>query len=311
MRFIIVLLFMVVACSRGESATSEGTKPDPKPATGLLEKGAPPYATLEASFKPGLKQPLRVKSEWRIAAGYGSLVSANFEMAAFTYDVQTEVKGVAGGMAHFEFVIAEVTATSSDKVSQRYVDLGKKSAALLKGAQGSFTINQRGLVEAVDIMPPAEVTTILHDMIEQVARGIRLASLPLPEGPVGKGAKWTITQPLQQRGANTEQTSTVELVGIDDSLLQAKVVYQTTAPDQTFELPGNPARAQYKLQQLGFEGQAEGTWEPGRFAPKNATETTDIIFKMRSLEEKPNTVIMSRTTTLTVEAPSPSSGTKE
>ncbi len=318
MRYVILLLLVLGACSRGDSAVSreQGAKPEPTvtaeaspsqpaltgPSVELVHQGAPPYAKLRTSFEVGSKETLRVKSEWRVAAGVGALVSANFEMPSFTYDVGAEVKEVVGDTTRFEFVIAEIRAEPNAKVSPRYVEIGKKSAALLKGMRGSFSIDGQGLVQTVDITPPVEVTTILHDMIEQVERGIRLASLPLPDGPVGKGAKWTATHALEQRGVHTQQTSSLELLSVEGSLLQGKVTYQTTAPMQTFELPGNPARAKYDLKQIGFEGQAEGTWKLGHLAPRKATETTDIIFKMKSTDAKPQDVIMSRTSTLSVDA---------
>ena len=329
MRYAIVLLLVIGACSRGTPATEEQSAQQESPAAeapaeapaespaakaegpalsldtaatlALVDNGKPPHKALRTSFKPGSKHALRVRSEWEIAASYGPFASPNATMPSFTYALEAEVKEVTNGTARFGFRVVEVSAKSSDAVKPAQVEEGKSAAASLQGVTGSFTIDPRGLVQAFSIGARPEATTMVHDMLEQIERGIRLASLPLPEEPIGEGATWTTTHVMKQRGALTEQASTYELVSTDGPRLQAKVTHQMTAPKQIFSLSGNPAKASYKLVELGVEGQGQGTWELGRLTPPSASEKTAIVFKMTIVGAKPAAVLMSNSTTLQVD----------
>jgi hypothetical protein len=125
-----------------------------------------------------------------------------------------------------------------------------------------------------------------------------LASLPLPEEPVGKGAKWRATQVVEHRGARIQQKSTYELLSVKGSRVRASVTFEQTAPVQRIRPPGGSLDIQ--LTELKFEGDGEGTWQLGKLAPRSASEKTMTVLAMDKRKPKPQIVLVGTTVTLKV-----------
>ncbi|MDH3201041.1 MAG: hypothetical protein OEM15_09130 [Myxococcales bacterium] len=334
MRILILFLIVAGACSRSETSepvekapeptAEEAPKPakeaapepppapppgleapidlDAPPTVTLLDAGKAPHKALRASFEPGAKQSLRVESHWTVETVYGPLVRTKAVMPSLVYELQTEVKEASDGGAQFAFRVTKVTAKSSKEVKPGQFEAAKKVGASLEGATGSFSISPRGMVEDLTIDAPSDASLFASDMIDQVKQAIRLSNLPLPEEPIGKGAKWTATQVLEQRTAKIKHTSTFELADVKGERVRAMSEHATETPKQKLKLPGSRSGATFDLDKLEFSGESKGAWQLNQLGPASASEHTVSVFVMTATAPKRETVIMSVDTTLEIKA---------
>jgi hypothetical protein len=338
MRVWILLLVVASACSRTETsqpaeqapepAAQEAVQTDeeptaaekptaeeaPKPPPGieavidlgapptvkLLDAGKAPYKPLRTKFEAGAKQSLRIQSDWMVETVYGPVLKVTSEMPSLVYELETEVKEARDDGARFGFRVAKVAAKSREGVKPEQLEAAQKIGASLEGKTGSFSISPRGIVEKLTMQAPPDASLLVSDMIDQIKRAIRLSSLPLPEEPVGKGAKWTATQILEQRTAQFQHTSTYELGDATEKQVKATGEQTAEAPKQDLTLPGSRSGAVFKLDKLEFSGKGEGTWPLDQLG--SASEKTLSAFIMTATAPKREAVIMAVDTTLEVKA---------
>jgi hypothetical protein len=223
-------------------------------------------------------------------------------MPSFVYELETEAKESTKESTRFDFRVTKVTAKSRKGVKPAQVEAAKKAAKALEGVPGSFSINARGIVEAFAIEASSDTRLLVHDMIAQIERGVRLASLPLPAEPIGKGATWTVSQATQYRAARSRQTTTVELLGVKGDRVRAAIKYGAETPEQTIRTPGNPNGAPFKLSRLEFSGGGEGTWRLNQLGPSTASEETVTAFGMTATAPKVEVVLLGIVATIEVKA---------
>jgi hypothetical protein len=330
MRYLIPLLFVLASCSRSETAeprpatteaeaTTEAAPPsaaesdqppadeapsvdakvlEAPPSLELLDPGKGSRQKLRQDFKEGSKHTLSVHSEWTLDTAVFP-VGGQMVMPELDYQLEALVKAVAeDGTAQFELRVVDVTAKSGKEVQANMKLLTAQAAAAMKGVKGRFSIGPRGLVGALDIPAPPKATPRFYEMIDQIDRALRLASLPLPEEPVGRGATWVVTQVVEHRGARIQQKATYELVSVKGSRMRAKVTFEQTAPVQRIRPPGGSLDIQ--LTELKFEGDGEGTWQLGKLAPRSASEKTVTVLAMDKRKPQPQIVLVGTTVTLKV-----------
>ena len=289
----------------GEEAQQEGAAAvdlDAPPAVELLDAGKAPHKALRTTFEAGAKQSLRVESNWTVTSLYGPLITTSAVMPSLVYELETEAKETSDEGAQFDFRVTKVTAKSRKGVKPAQVKAAKTAAGSLKAVTGSFSINARGMVEAFAIDAPSDASLLASDMIDQIKQAIRLSSLPLPEEPVGKGAKWTATQVIEQRTAKISHTSTFELVDVKGERVRARSTHAAETPEQRLELPASRPGASFTLNELDFSGESKGAWPLNKLGPPSASEHTVTVFKMMARAPKREAVVMAIDTTLKVKA---------
>lgn len=288
----------------GAEGQQAGTAPvdlDAAPTVELLDAGKGPRKALRTNFEAGAKQTLRVQSDWTIETVYGPLIRIKAVMPSIVYGLETEVKEVSDEDARFDFRITKVTTKPTIGVKPGQAEGVKNAANSLEGVTGSFSISARGIVEEFAIDAPSGASLFLSDMVDQIQQAIRLSSLPLPAEPVGKGAKWTATQVIEQRTAKIRHTSTFELEGVKGERVRASSTHAAETPAQTLRMPGSRS-GPLELHELDFFGDSKGTWRLNKLGPASASEHTLSGFKMTATAPKVEVVVMALDTTLEVKA---------
>ena len=129
-------------------------------------------------------------------------------------------------------------------------------ASSLAEVKGTMVINNRGETKSAAF----DVSKITNPQMKQTMSSafdsIRSMSLPLPEEPVGPGARWQVRQTLVSNGIQSTQTIDVELASADARTAVLKVTTEQHAPTQKVSLPDLPG-ATVNLQKL--DGTGAGT----------------------------------------------------
>jgi hypothetical protein len=121
----------------------------------------------------------------------------------------------------------------------------------------------------------------LRQFIDQMKEAFSRFTAPLPEEPVGAGARWEAKMPIKSQGMMQEQTTVYELVSLEGARMNTKSTVTQHAANQTID---NPAMPGMKAQLTRMNGQGKGqvTTDLSRLLPLEGTAElhTDMALTM-------------------------------
>ena len=159
------------------------------PTLKLLEPGEAPRKLLRHVFSENSKHKLTVDCEWKIDAAIGVGLHLASPMPNLRYKIVAVAETTSDdGSTRFNLTVTDVALKSVKGVEPAQTNLVKKAAALVEGSKGSFVLESNGVVSDIDLSPPSNASPRVFNMIDHIVRGVRLASLPLPAEPIGKGS---------------------------------------------------------------------------------------------------------------------------
>ena len=238
MRYTTVLLaFFTLACSKTESpsqATPEtkagaesevGAAPAPEadpqriwvepPTVELIAKGKPPLRKIRWSFQEGAKEVMVLTTtqafEMKGGGWDGRKVPTGI---AQTIDFTTKVVS-ADGTAEVIFHVREAVELETPDAN---------SAAMLnaKDWTGTYKVDSKGVIQDLLLVPSADT---IYKPIQMPAlnNALRWSVFPVPDEPIGVGAKWTVTQVVHEEEIPMTVRTAIELVELDGSDMVLRV----------------------------------------------------------------------------------------
>ncbi|MHC4472191.1 MAG: hypothetical protein ACYS99_14665, partial [Planctomycetota bacterium] len=104
--------------------------------------------------------------------------------------------------------------------------------------------------------PPPE-TPFSRLIFDSIAEIVEQVATPLPEEPVGIGARWEVSYARNREGVRFTQTVTFELESLDESEARLRAYVAVAGLNQDFEHPEVPADADARLKSGHGTGEGE------------------------------------------------------
>ena len=222
----------------------------------LLEAGAEPRQPLRLHPKLGDKQTLTMTTKMAMEMRMGEMPAQPVQMPSMRLVMDLTVKSVAeNGDIDFDVVVTDAVVVEQPDTTPQVVEAMKTTFAAVKGLSGKGTTSARGIGKGNNIEIPANAAPEVRQGMEQIKDFVSRASTPLPEEPVGPGAKWEVKMPVKSQGVNLSQTATYMLVSVEGDRFRAKDTIFQTASRQKIENPGMPGM---KFDLTKMEGQGVG-----------------------------------------------------
>jgi hypothetical protein len=221
------------------------------PAITLLSTGAAPRAALRYKVPAGTKARTEMSTAMGMTMEMAGMALPEMKLPTMKMVVDISVDAVApngdmtftSGVSSMTFDATGVDPTIAAGMAGMNTDLSS--------VKTSGTMSNRGItnqkLELDKITDPA-----LKQMMDTAGTALQSISFPLPEEPVGIGAKWEIRQRMAASGVETMAKQTVEVIAIQGSKVTLKVTVDQTAPPQQMKNPALPAEAEVSL--LKFTG---------------------------------------------------------
>ena len=190
---------MAAVDSAGPAAEPGGDEVPPCPAT------APPAQSPEAKItllEPG-KEP-RVALRYRPQVGLGRVITYSLSSKltsqqsgkttqqqgmGFSLTVDAKIASADDKQARFDFKVTKLEVPDVAGMPPEFMEGVRKELAVWKDVSGSMTVDNGGITQKLDVSGGgAAAVGPMHDIrvaLEQTAN-------PLPEEPVGVGAKWEV-----------------------------------------------------------------------------------------------------------------------
>lgn len=116
----------------------------------------------------------------------------------------------------------------------------------LLGIRGTVDLDDRGRTIAANFQPVEGLDPALRVMLGNLRTS--LVSVPLPEQPIGVGARWEVHRTVDLEGLAVDQTVTYTLTGEQDEVVHLQVVLRQSAPPRDFD---NGSVSAYESTALG------------------------------------------------------------
>jgi hypothetical protein len=236
----------------------------------VLNAGAEPHKTLRLHPKPGDKQTLIMTMKMAMDLKMGE-TQTPVKLPAMRMVMDATVKeATAEGDITYETVMSDADITDDPDVLAPVADAMKKSLASIKGLTSKGVMSTRGFNKGTDLKIPDDADPQMRQAIDQMKESFSRISAPLPEEPVGLGAKWSVKMPLKSQGITINQTTTYELVSLENERLATKITIVQTAAGQKIENPAMPG-LKLDLTQMTGAGTGDTTLNLGQLMPLAGT----------------------------------------
>jgi hypothetical protein len=225
-------LFLVLATAGCKSKT---TPPPPAElSVVLVNSGQTPLQPLRYLIAPGTV----VQSQLEIRDADAAIESTEDSRNAFGVLPGFKLRVHAGPTVslpngtRFVLRISEAESVVPEGVTEREKTELEQGVQALRGMRGRFDFNERGIVVDEDV-PWTEGQTRIHPRVTIMIGNVRsaLATIPLPQEPVGIGAVWEVRRPLRIWSARVTQVTRYELTDrVAERFRVAITVHQEAAP---------------------------------------------------------------------------------
>jgi hypothetical protein len=260
----------------GEAKTSELIRQSVE----LLDAGKKPLERLRYAPKSGTEWLVTTTVTTAYDVTMGGKVVQKSETAT-VFDATQRIETVSPkGEAKVKVTIGKTvqTTTPATPITQNIDRQANERYGLIEGRSATLTYDARGLATSVDAAAFDDLPDDLATLRKFLLGLVQGMSLPLPEEPVGVGARWRLRRHVEALGVTVTAEDTFgPLARGADKRWQAKVLAQTTAEPQdlpssgAFGLPetltcrlvewkpaGEPVEGgvTLRLEALGFEGKS-------------------------------------------------------
>jgi hypothetical protein len=141
-------------------------------------------------------------------------------------------------------------------------------------------VTNRGFTKSADFVVPADLNPQMKVVMKSMKQSMENISSPLPEEPVGVGAKWRVHQRIEMNGLKISQTSEFELKSVEEDRFNVDVTITQKAGEQEFSPPGLPAAGpKITLKSLESNGSGAFIYDSKSIMP--AEGELNLVSKMK------------------------------
>jgi hypothetical protein len=293
----LLLLGLFVACKQGKDEPSKATAPVASSSTTAQISAAPPSVASSAPAAPAVSVGLKVLdagAEPRVQARYALKKGKTFRLGlvqknriamkangqamppsdvpaiktVLQWDV-IEMKDDTAKLA-FKVVSAKTQGSSSDPMAAQVNEM----LAGFKAFRGSQRIDSRGKLIDFEIDDTQKTAPHLAQALESVKQSLGQMVAPLPEEPIGAGARWQVVSRLEQFGLELTQRVEYRAISVQPKGIVAAVTIEQSSPPGKVSPPGMPQGMAVDLLALDSKGQGEVQIDFDKFISKSNLDLT-------------------------------------
>jgi len=235
---------------------SEFPAPGAAPVFKLLEAGEAPLRALRYRLAAGSTHQLVMTLRMSLGVeidGRGAPVQRAPAMR-MVFDCKVTEADPAG--ARFDFGLADPPELfETEGIPPAVLEPMKKSLASLSAIRGHVAMTSRGVVKEANIQVGPGLDKSAEQMVQSMRQSMEQTSVPLPEEPVGVGARWKMLHRVQAGGVIVYQVAEFKFIRFEGPVATLAVVFEQFAPRQEMALAaGAGARAVLTSMQGHGEG---------------------------------------------------------
>jgi hypothetical protein len=240
------------------------------PVVTVVAPGAEPRQKLRFHPPLGAKRTVLLTMRMAMDVKLGENALPKTKVPTMKLWIDTVVKSVApNGDIRYDFAFNKAEVVD-DPESAQLVQLVRDQISKVKGIKGHALVSSRGVTIETDLQLPPTLDPQMRQMLESMKQSMTQLAAPMPEEPVGLGAKWDTKMKVAQSGMRLDQTAHYTLRSLEHDRGTLGVELAQHADPQKIQAPGMPAGANVDLVSLQSGGQGEITFELVHLMPAAA-----------------------------------------
>ncbi len=238
----------------------------------LLSPGKAPHAELRYKFEAGRKHEMVMDMQMDMRMTMNGTQAPAVSMPKIRTRVTLEEEKVLdNGNVRSKAVIRDMRVLDEKSADPAVLASLKPELARVENLEGWSEMTSRGFIVGGEYTTPPGATPQLKQMVQQLQGNMKQLSFPLPEKPVGQGAKWRVIQAVRNSGMTIDQTSTCTLKSHKGSEAKLNCAIAQDAKVQTLR-EGLPAGAVGKLLSHKASGDSEIELNLNKLVPNSKGE---------------------------------------
>jgi hypothetical protein len=210
-------------------------QPVEPPEVETLDAGDAPRAELRYTVPAGTTQTVKVRTYSRFSQRVGDRAgSARSPDVIFTIDATVAEVGADGNLL-VDYVYSDVTVPDDGSDA---VEATRDALQPLEGATGSIVVTPTGSVVSSDLTVPPDLDATAADLVDQLSSQASQLAVPLPNEPVGVGARWRAATDVELNGVRFTQRTDYAFDRRKGERIVLAVEVRQRAPRQRFTPPG-------------------------------------------------------------------------
>lgn len=240
----------------------------------LLDPGVEPRAPLRLKLAAGQQQAMVMTMRMAMAMDIAGTKAPKTTIPPMEMTMNLRVTEITGeGDIVSTFSLDSIEVLSDPAAPAEVVNQLRSMLGTMTKMSGTSTITPRGIVKAADFNIPADVNPQLKQTMDSMRQQINQLAVPFPEEALGVGARWTVTQHLEQQGMKLQQVATWELKGREGDVVKLASTIVQNAEPQAIAAPGMPPGTSVNLDRLSSTGSGTTELDLGRVAPTRGSMT--------------------------------------
>jgi hypothetical protein len=176
----------------------------------------------------------------------------------------------------------------------------KNSARGITAVKGTVVVSNRGVNRSAKFELDKVGDPTLKQMLGSLSSSIESMSTPLPEEPIGVGARWEVRQAFSTAGTSTFQRGEYELVSVNADVVALRVTFDQTAPRQMVENPALPPGATMEVEKITGSGAGTMTLRLDSLVPTGELSSTSNALMSASVGGQSQRIVMDTKIKMTI-----------
>lgn len=249
----------------------EEPAPPPPPVVTLVSAGAKPRRELRYHILDKQKERMQMVTLMDMKMSLGSRALPGAKLPPMAADMTTTVKHVGeDGTVDYEYSIDHFATKPDPSTPKPVSDAMDARLGHMVGVTGSASVTARGFTENAKVNVPPDVDPKTRQMLNNMNESIQSLANPLPEEPVGVGAKWDVTMHPVVNGVSATQVYHCKLLSAHGDHITLAVGIEQSASPQTLHLPNLPPGAKVDLVSLTSSGSGKLDVDLSHLVPRHS-----------------------------------------
>ncbi|MHC4560474.1 MAG: formylglycine-generating enzyme family protein, partial [Planctomycetota bacterium] len=181
----------------------------------LLDPGAQPRKALRYKFQANRTEKMVMETSMAMVMEIRGQKRLETQVPATRMTMSIDSKEVSPeGDLHYEFELEQVEVLPKPGANPATINAMKQQMSSMQGLRGSATVTSRGFTKDTEIRPPPGIDLQNKQSMDEMKKSMDRMSAPLPEEPVGRGASWQVTMPVETLVMELAQVVTYTLTEI-------------------------------------------------------------------------------------------------
>lgn len=262
------------------SAKAPSAKKAP-PQVRVLSNGAEPRVQLRLAPKDGESATFNMDLSMDMSMSMGGNQMPSQKMPTMR-TVMTVVTSDIKPTGDFKRVttIDKAETLPTEGVSPMVENAVKQSLGQMAGTQTHELVSARGEVLESSMKAGKDADQALADSMMAGSNMSEQAAVPVPAEPMGVGAKWAYTLPVENQGLKMTMAVEIELLSVTDSAFTMGMRLVQSADKQKFSPPGMPEGMETVLEEMRGTGEGKLVMNRSGMPLQSMTMNMDTKMKM-------------------------------